>query len=440
MASFARFPMLSFMGCTVWVGGLSLAPSRRVRTLLRMKKTRWFLFLLVLVAAGAAVVWRARATGSDTGAGQAVGRPAGPQAVVVVVAQAESRDVPVWLTGIGSVQAFNTVTVRPRVGGSLDQVTFTEGATVKQGEVLAQIDPRPYRSVLAQAQAKKAQDEAQLTNARLELARVQSLVKNNAVSQQVLDQSQASVAQLTAMVQADQAAVESAQLDLDFTTVRAPIAGRTGVRLVDAGNVVTANQGGGIVVVTPLRPISLVFTLPQQNLPFLRRHMQPGAAPLVAQALDDDGAVLDEGRLELIDNQIDSNTGTLKLKATFANEKLALWPGQFVSARVLVETHKNAVVVPAESIQPGLDGPFTYVVKADSTVEARTLKTGLTFEGVTLVKDGLSVGEKVVREGQSKLKPGAKVAPQPDKMQMVPAPKGSHGASEIRTADAGPVS
>ncbi|WP_218280140.1 efflux RND transporter periplasmic adaptor subunit [Verrucomicrobium spinosum] len=232
-----------------------------------MKKTRWFLFLLVLVAAGAAVFWRARASGSGAGAGQAGAKPAGPQAVAVLVAQAESRDVPVWLTGIGSVQAFNTVTVRPRVGGSLDQVNFTEGATVRQGEVLAQIDPRPYRSVLAQAQAKKAQDEAQLTNARLELTRVQSLVKNNAVSQQVLDQSLASVAQLTAMVQADQAAVESAQLDLDFTTVRAPIAGRTGVRLVDAGNVVTANQGAGIVVVTQLKPISLVFTLPQQNLP-----------------------------------------------------------------------------------------------------------------------------------------------------------------------------
>ncbi|WP_038163414.1 efflux RND transporter periplasmic adaptor subunit [Verrucomicrobium sp. BvORR106] len=407
-----------------------------------MKKTRWFLFLLVLVAAGAAVIWRARASGpgAGAGAGQVGGRPSGPQTVAVLVAQAESRDVPVWLTGIGSVQAFNTVTVRPRVGGSLDQVNFTEGATVKQGDVLAQIDPRPYRSVLSQAQAKKAQDEAQLTNAKLELTRVQSLVKNNAVSQQVLDQAQASMAQLTALVQADQAAVESAQLDLDFTTVRAPIAGRTGVRLVDAGNVVTANQGGGIVVVTQLKPISLVFTLPQQNLPFLRRHMQPGAAPLVAQALDDDGTVLDEGRLELIDNQIDSNTGTLKLKATFANEKLALWPGQFVSARVLVETHKNAIVVPAESIQPGLDGPFTYVVKADSTVEARTLKTGLTFEGATLVEDGLSAGEKVVREGQSKLKPGAQVAPQQDKMQNVPAPAGNHGASEIRTAKAGPVS
>jgi multidrug efflux system membrane fusion protein len=320
-----------------------------------MKMIRWFLILVVLVAAGAAAVWRVRASGSGTGT---AARPSGPQAAVVLVALAESRDVPVWLSGIGTVQAYNTVTVRPRVGGSLDQVNFTEGATVKEGDVLAQIDPRPYRSVLSQAQAKKAQDEAQLTNAKLELTRVESLVKNNAVSRQVLDQSQASVAQLTAVVQSDQAALEAAQLDLDFTTVRAPIAGRTGVRLVDAGNVVTANQGAGIVVVTQLKPISLVFALPQKDLPFLRRHMQPGAGPLTAQALNDDGSVLDEGRLELIDNQIDINTGTLKLKATFANEKLALWPGQFASARVLVETHKNAVVVPSESIQPGLDGPF----------------------------------------------------------------------------------
>ncbi|HSJ01858.1 MAG: efflux RND transporter periplasmic adaptor subunit [Verrucomicrobium sp.] len=378
-----------------------------------MKKTRWFFALILVGALGAAVVWRARSSSTANKAPD--GRGAGSQAALVSTADAVSRDVPVWLSGIGTVQAYNTVTVRPRVSGTLDQVNFSEGGMVKQGDVLAQIDPRPYRSTLAQAQAKKAQDEAQLTNARLELTRVQNLVKNNAVSQQVLDQSQAAMAGLTAQVQADQAALDAAQLDLDFTTLRAPIAGRTGVRLVDAGNVVTANQGAGVVVVTQLKPISLVFTLPQQHLPMLRRHMQPGAANLVAQAMNDDGTVLDEGQLELIDNQIDSATGTLRLKATFANDKLALWPGQFVSARVLVETHKAAVVVPTEAIQPGLDGPFVYVVKADSTVEARTLKTGIAFEGTTIVDEGLKLGDKVVREGQSKLKPGAKVTVAADK-------------------------
>lgn len=353
-------------------------------------------------------MWRAKASHSTPSASPSA-RTTTSEGVAAILASASVREVPVWLTGIGTVQASNTVTVRPRVSGTLDEVTFVEGAMVKEGDVLARIDPRPYRAALAQARAKKAQDDAELTNARLELTRVQALVKNRAVSQQSLDQAEAAVGRLTALVEADQAALEAAQLDMDFTTVRAPISGRTGVRLVDAGNVVTASQDAGLVVVSQLKPVAVLFTLPQTHLTALRKHMQPGAPPLKAEAINENGEILDEGRLELIDNQIDSATGTLRLKATFPNARLSLWPGQFVSARVLVETLENAVVVPSEAVKPGLDGPYAYVVKDNSTVEPRTLTLGMNFDGMTVIQSGLTAGERVVREGQSKLKPGARI-------------------------------
>lgn len=367
-------------------------------------KTRWIIILVILPIGGVAI-WRfTRPQPAPVAAtGPARGTP-------VVLAAAAERDVPVWLSGLGTVQAFNTVTVRPRVTGTLDSVKFDEGQSVKAGDVLAQIDPRPYRSLLQQTQAKLAQDQAQLENARRELTRIRELVEGEAESQRLLDQQEASVAQLAALVQADQSAVAAAQLDLDFTTVRAPIDGRTGVRMVDAGNIVTASQAGGLVVITQLQPLSVLFTLPQQYLPAFRAHIRPDSPKLAAQALTDDGSVLDEGKLELIDNQIDATTGTIRLKATFANEQFALWPGQFVSARVLVETREKAVVVPAEVVQAGIDGPFAYVVKTDDTVEARSIKAGLTVDGMTIIESGLAVGEKVVRDGQSKLKPGSLVA------------------------------
>jgi len=369
-----------------------------------MKRVVWFL-ILMLVFAGAYFAWQ-KANASTTKHDPAPGASRG---VPVIAAEVVKEDIPIWLEGIGNVQAANTVTVRPRVGGSLESISFTEGAMVKEGDVLARIDPRPFESVLSQAKAKKAQDEAQLANAQSVLARAQSLVKENAISRQMVDQAQASATQLQAQVKADQAAIDAAQLDLDFTTVRAPISGRTGVRMVDAGNVVTGSQPEGLVVLTELQPTSVIFTLPQRHLADLRPHMKPGSAELPVQALDEDGTLLDEGLLKLVDNQIDNATGTLKLKASFPNKDFTLWPGQYVNARMLVETKKDVLVVPAEAVQPGLNGPFAYVVKEDDTVEARETKTGITLDGLTVIEDGLKAGERVVREGQTKLKPGAKV-------------------------------
>lgn len=372
-------------------------------------RTRW-LFLLILIAlVGGWLGWRFLAKPRAT-AKPAAAAGAGARGVPVVTVVVSSRDVPIWLSGLGTVQAFNSVTIRPRVNGTLDQVNFIEGQSVKAGDILARIDPRPYQSAFDQAKARKAQDDAQLANARRERDRVKELVASDAESQRLLDQQEASVLQYTALVQAGQAAVDAAQLDLDFTTVRSPIAGRTGVRMVDAGNLVTANQGGGIVVVAQLQPVSVMFNVPQQNLPAMRQRMSADSSPVLVKALAMDGAVLGEGKLELMDNQIDTTTGTLRLKATFANDDLSLWPGQFVSSRVLVETRSQAMVVPAEVVQAGIDGPFIYVVKTDDTVEARPIKTGPTVDGFTVIEKGLRVGEQVVRAGQSKLQPGVRIA------------------------------
>ncbi len=368
-------------------------------------KKRWILLLIILIGIAAAV-WRGRGK-TDTAP-----RSAEKQATSVELADVRESDVPIWLSGIGTVQASNMVTVRPRTGGALDKVNFTEGAMVKEGEVLAEIDPRPYQAALGQTEAKQIQDEAQLANAVLAATRFQTLVKSQAVSQQEVDQAEASVSELTALVKADKAAVQAARLDLDLTTIRAPIAGRTGMRLIDAGNLVTANQAGGLVVLTQMQPVAVVFTLPQRNLSDLSPRVRPGSPPLKVQTLDDSGKVLAEGLLELIDNQIDSSTGTVRLKATFTNDDLVLWPGQFVSARVLVETREKVITVPSEAVLPGLDGQFCYVVKADQTVEPRTVKTGPVIEGITLIEEGLKVGESIVVTGQGKLKPGARVAAQ----------------------------
>ena len=369
---------------------------------------RWTLFIVFLIGVGAAVAWQQRAPAAAPAA-KGLG---GARGVPVVLADVAVRDMPLWLSGLGTVQASNTVTVRPRVGGSLDTVNFTEGQDVKAGDVLAQIDPRPYRAALEQVKARQSQNEAQLANARRELDRIRALVANDAESRRILERQESAVAQSTAQLKADQAAIEVAQLDLDFTTVRAPIAGRTGVRLVDAGNLVTASQGSGLVVITQVQPVSVLFTLPQHHLPALRRRLQADATPPVVHAVSDQGEVLARGHLELIDNQIDTATGTARLKATFPNVDLALWPGQFVTALILVETRPGAVVVPAEVVQSGLNGPFAYVVKADETVEARPIKPGPTIDGITLVEQGLKPGERVVRDGQSKLQPGARVAPE----------------------------
>jgi multidrug efflux system membrane fusion protein len=365
-------------------------------------KLRW-LFLLLLLGA-VFFGWRKFQENPE--------RKAAPAnlPVPVVVTKVETKDVPIWITGLGTVQAFNSVTVRPRVGGILEKVAFTEGQDVKVGDVLAQIDPRPYRAALDQATAKQAQSAAQATNARNDLNRVSQLVGSGAESRGRYDELKANADQFTALEQESTAAMEAARLDLDFTTVRAPIAGRTGLRLVDEGNLVTANQSGGLVVIAQLQPITVMVSLPQQNLPALQRRIQSGAGDVIVQAMADDGSVLAEGKLALIDNQIDVESGSIRLKAVFGNEDETLWPGQFVSARVLIDMRKEATVVPTPVVQAGLDGPFAYLVKEDKTVEARNLKVGPAAEGITLIEDGLVAGDTVVLDGQSKLKPGASIA------------------------------
>lgn len=359
---------------------------------------------LILGIASGVVFWRSRVTETKPAAA-----PPPPSAVPVLATKVVTRDVPIWLSGLGTVQGYNTVVVRPRVGGILEQIEFTEGSMVEKGDVLARIDPRPYEAALALATARKAQNEALLVSAQQDLARMEALVKSQSVSQQALEQASALVAQLEAAIKADTASISSARLDLEYATVRAPISGRTGIRQVDVGNLVTANQTEGIVHLTQLQPVTVVFTLPQQHFAALRTHMRSGADAPKVEALGDGGGVLDAGELELVDNQIDLSTGTLRLKGRFANEALTLWPGQFVSARVLVDTRANAKAVPAEAVQPGLDGPFAYLIKEDNTVEARNLVTGPTLDGWTIIEEGLDAGDEVVREGQSKLKPGALV-------------------------------
>ncbi len=361
------------------------------------------LALVIIILIGAAIGWLLLHKPKPAPAGQ-------PRGIAVTTSTAETRDVPVWLTGLGTVQANNTVTIRPRVSGELQSIHFTEGQEVKAGDVLAQIDPRPYRAALDQALAQKAQDEARLANDQREYERVRGLVETNTESRQLLDQRDATLAQSVALIQASQAAVTTAQLQLDFTTVRAPIDGHTGVRLVDTGNIVTASQTNGLVVLTQTKPIAIIFTVPQQNFLDIRKSITRSAgAPLAVEAISDNGEVLARGKLELIDNQIDTSTGTLRLKALFPNEDQSLWPGQFINARVLVATLAQALVVPAEAVQPGLDGPFVYVVKPDATVEPHLLKLGPTVDGVTVITGGLQPGDHVVREGQNKLQPGARV-------------------------------
>ncbi len=328
--------------------------------------------------------------------------------VPVVVGKVEKKDFPVFLNGIGTVQAFNTVTVRARVNGELQKVAFTEGQDVAKGDLLAVIDPRAYQAELDQAIAKKAQDEAQLNSAKVLLQRNILLRQRNVLDQQTLDTQKYLVDQLTATVQADTAAIDNAKTQLSYTTIVAPISGRIGVRMIDEGNLVRDSDENGLLIITQLKPISVLFTLPEQNLAAIKQNL--GGDPLKVFALDRSNAQsLGEGELAVLDNQIDQQTGTLKLKATFANNDLNLWPGQFVNARLLVNTRHDSLCVPAPVIQRGPDGPFAYVVTSENTAEMRPVKVGPTENGVTLIEEGLKENERVVVDGQYRLQPGSKI-------------------------------
>ena len=369
--------------------------------------------LVVLVVAAA--VWFARHHAAGAVKKGPGGRPMEMPAAPVVAATVAQKDVPIYFSGIGTVQAFNTVTVRARVDGEVDKIAFTEGQDVRAGDLLAQIDPDPFKAVLQQAIAKKAQDEAQLANAHVDLNRYSEMVTNEAVTQQQYDTQKALVNTLAATVNADQAAIDSAKVMLAYTTISSPIDGRTGIRLVDQGNIVHASDQNGIVVVTQLKPISVMFVLPEQALAPIQHECQGADPDLEVLALDQgETNVLAQGKLAVIDNQIDSTTRQFKLKATFPNTDLRLWPGQFVNAHLLLTVRKNCIVVPKVVIQRGPDGDFAFVIKDDQTVEARPVKLAPSNsvqvdQPEVIVQQGLRPGERVVVEGQLKLQPGSRV-------------------------------
>ncbi|WP_244470766.1 efflux RND transporter periplasmic adaptor subunit [Microvirga massiliensis] len=340
------------------------------------------------------------------------GRPAprqasAPPAAPVQVASVARANVPLYAVGLGSVQAYNTVTVRSRVDGEVQKIAFQEGQSVKEGDLLVQIDPRPFQAALDQASAKKAQDEAQLANAKLDLERYKELATRSFASKQQLDTQQAMVNQLNAQIQGDQAQIDNARTQLGYTTIRSPIDGRTGLRSVDQGNIVRATDPGGIVTIAQIQPISALFTLPEQDLPALRK--AAAAGPATVWALGQDGkTVLEQGSLALINNEVDQATGTIKLKATFDNRDNALWPGQSVSVRVLLET-MDALTMPADAVQRTQDGLSVYVVRPDDTVELRHIAIGPITQGVAVLEQGLGEGERVVTAGQYRLQPDTRV-------------------------------
>ncbi len=349
-----------------------------------------------------------RGGGGGTGGGGGRGRHRLNGPVAVITTPVVRKDVPVHVDGIGTVQAFNTVTVRAQVDGQLEKVTFTEGQDVKAGDVLAQIDQRRYQAKLTQAQGMKAKDEAQLANVKLDLERFVRL--GQFATQQSVDTQRALVRQLEAALQVDQANIDAAALELDYTTIRAPISGRTSVRLIDAGNYVRAGEASGIVVVTQLQPISVAFSLPQQHLVTVNQAMAKGEVQVAA--LDADGkTVWEEGALSVVDNRIDVQTGTIRLKATFANPERKLWPGQFVNVRVRLDTYRDGNIVPAAAIQRNGSGTFAYVVDPEDRVELRPVRVGQIDGGIALVETGLEPGQRVVVTSQEQLRPGASVIP-----------------------------
>jgi membrane fusion protein, multidrug efflux system len=377
-----------------------------------------------------------RASPVDSSSPRTSGRrgagPGGP--VPVVAGKVEQKDMPIYLDGLGTVQAFNTVTVHTRVDGQLQQVQFSEGQDVKAGDLLAIVDPRPFQAALDQAIAKKSQDEAQLANANVVLARNTDLLKKKVIAQQDFDASKYSADSLKAGVQADQAAIENARTQLDYTQIKSPIDGRTGVRLVDLGNIVHASDQTGIVVITQMHPISVVFTLPEQNLSQI---LNEGGANggLKVLALDRGNTnTLDEGALAVVDNEIDPTTGTVKLKATFPNDDLKLWPGKFVNARLILTTRKDATVIPSSVVQRGPQGTYAYLIKPDKTVEMRPIKVAQTEGNLALVDDGLNPGEQVVVDGQYKLQPGAHVELTMRPSQQPPGVRGKQPTAKMARA------
>jgi multidrug efflux system membrane fusion protein len=344
-----------------------------------------------------------------------------PAAIPVTVGAAETKVVPDYVRGIGTVQAYQMVTVKSRVDGQIMKVAFTEGQEVKAGDPLFQVDPRPFQATLDQATANKQRDEAQLQGAQADLERYGKLIGQGYQSRQSYDQQKATVDALKGSIAADQAAIDTAKLNLGYADIRAPIDGRTGSRLVDLGNLVQAGQNTPLVTITQVKPVFVSFTVPQEQTDRIRTAQPRGALTVMAYASDDKTEIA-EGRVTLIENQIDTSTGTLKLKGTFDNKDERLWPGEFVNVRLVLALRKGAITVPQRTVMQGASDSYVYVVKADNTVERRTVHVAVMQDGLAVIDKGLARGEQVVIDGQYRLTNGARVKPEAAKTDTAPAP------------------
>jgi multidrug efflux system membrane fusion protein len=365
-------------------------------------------FAAVLALAAAAVLWHlSPSTQVEPAAAQA---PA--PGIPVTAGTVTAQDVPVFLHGIGTVQAYNSVAIKSRVDGQIVKINFKEGDEIKEGDPLIQIDPRPYQAQLEQAQATKQKDEAQLAGAQLDLQRYGKLLGTGYQTQQSYDNQRAMVGQLQAAIKGDEAQIDTAKLNLSYADIRSPIDGRLGAKLVDKGNLVHASDNTPLVTITEVKPIFVSFTLPQETLDDLRENNKE--SPLVVYAYSgDDKKQLAEGKLTLIDNAIDQATGTIHLKARFDNDDERLWPGEFVSLRVILSTRRNVATVPAQTVQNGPNGHYAYTIKPDNTVERRAVEIASIQDGIAVVSKGLTPGERIVVDGQYRLTDGARVNPAP---------------------------
>ena len=386
----------------------ALEPQDQEQPARRSSGARWVLILLgVAILGGVAWFLRGRMGPAATGPAPAA---SADRVVPVQTMPVVQRDVPVYLEGLGNVVPIASVQVRTQVDGRLDSVAFKEGQNVKRGDLLAQVDPRPFMIQLHNAQAALTKDSAQLRNGQLNLERYKTLRQQNLIPQQQVDDQQTLADQYVGAVATDQAAVESAKLNLDYARIVSPIDGVVGVRQVDPGNLVHASDATGIVVVTQLDPIAVLFTLPQDDLAAVSTEMAKGT--LVVDAMSREGdKKLSSGKLTVIDNQINTTTATIRLKATFENPNRILWPNAFVKARITLSTRKGAIVVPAPAVQRGPQGIFAYVAAPDKTAQMRPIEVDITVGDLTIVTKGLQPGEQVVTDGQAQLRPGAKIAP-----------------------------
>jgi len=372
------------------------------------KKSGWVWALVLIVLAGGGYYYYKSRPSSESKAAPAPGaRAAALGPVSVAVTAAIKQNVPYYLSGLGSVTAFNTVTVKSRVDGELQKVNFKEGQFVHEGELLAEIDPRPFQVALEQMEGQLFRDQAQLNNARVDFKRYDQLAKEGVISSQQVDTQNATVGQLEGAVRADQAQIDNEKLQLTYCKITAPITGRVGLRLVDQGNMIHATDPNGLVVITQVQPIAVLFTLPEDNLPEVIQHMKNEELGVQAYSRDDQ-TMLATGKLLTVDNQIDPTTGTVRFKAAFENRDLSLWPNQFVNTRLMLAVRKNAIVVPLAAIQRGTQGTYVYTVKAGKA-NMQSVNVDLTQGNIALIASGVSVGDQVVVDGQERLQSGTPV-------------------------------